>query len=63
MKTLNDITDAIRESFPSAPILYNAYSVADLLRQLYKECEHGDEEHRKWLKDKFEDFITKQIYK
>lgn len=27
-----------------------------LLDKLYLECEHGDEEHRQWLKDKFESF-------
>lgn len=30
------------------------------LEQLYKECEHGDEEHRQWLKDKFDDFYKRQ---
>lgn len=29
------------------------------LNQLYLECEHGDEEHRQWLKDKFNDFYKK----
>lgn len=28
------------------------------LEQLYKECEHGDEQHRKWLKDKFEEYYS-----
>ncbi len=26
------------------------------LDRLYLECEHGDIEHRKWLKDKFDAF-------
>jgi len=26
------------------------------LDKLYKECEHGDEGHRKWLKEKFNDY-------
>lgn len=26
------------------------------LENLYREIEHGDEEHRKWLRDKLEDF-------
>lgn len=30
-----------------------------MLKQLYKECEHGDDEHRKWLKDKFDDFYKR----
>lgn len=30
------------------------------LYELYDECEHGDEEHRKWLKDKFEDFLNRK---
>lgn len=30
------------------------------LDKLYKECEHGDEDHRKWLKDKFNDFYNRQ---
>jgi hypothetical protein len=29
------------------------------LDQLFKECEHGDAEHRQWLKDKFEDFYNR----
>lgn len=31
------------------------------LEELYKECEHGDEEHCKWLKDKFDDFYKRKI--
>lgn len=27
-----------------------------VLDQLFLECEHGDAEHRQWLKDKFEDY-------
>lgn len=27
------------------------------LNLLYAEVAHGDEEHRKWLKDKFDDFL------
>lgn len=30
------------------------------LDKLYEECEHGDEEHRQWLKDKFDDFYNRQ---
>lgn len=29
------------------------------LEQLFLECEHGDEQHRKWLKDKFDDYGKK----
>jgi hypothetical protein len=29
------------------------------LDELYLEIEHGDDEHRKWLKDKIEDFKTR----
>lgn len=32
----------------------------DLMRQLFKEIEHGDKEHRKWLKDKIKAFIKKK---
>lgn len=28
----------------------------ELLNRLYSECEHGDDEHRQWLKDKFDNF-------
>lgn len=31
-----------------------------LLEQLFKEIEHGDEEHRKWLYDKMEEFSKQQ---
>lgn len=31
------------------------------LNKLYEECKHGDEEHQKWLKDKFEDYLNKQL--
>lgn len=27
------------------------------LDKLYEECKHGDEEHQKWLKDKFENYL------
>lgn len=30
------------------------------LEQLFLECEHGDAEHRKWLKDKFNDYAKRQ---
>ncbi len=30
--------------------------VAKLLDRLYKRIEHGDDEHRKWLKDEIEKF-------
>lgn len=30
--------------------------VGECLDQLYVESEHGDTEHRQWLKDKFKDF-------
>lgn len=33
-----------------------------LLEGLFKEIEHGDEEHRKWLYDKLEDF-SKRYFK
>lgn len=29
------------------------------LEELFKECAHGDEEHRKWLYDKFQEFSEK----
>jgi len=32
-----------------------------LLEQLYKEIEHGDAEHRKWLWDKLEDFSRRKF--
>lgn len=31
-----------------------------LLRKLFSEIEHGDDEHRQWLKDKIEDFISRE---
>jgi bacterioferritin (cytochrome b1) len=31
--------------------------VAEVLRKLFKEIEHGEQEHRDWLKDKIETFI------
>lgn len=31
------------------------------LEELYLECEHGDEEHRKWLKDKFNSFLERKV--
>lgn len=30
-----------------------------MLEELYREIEHGDEEHRKWLWDKLEDFSAR----
>lgn len=32
-----------------------------LLDLLFKEIEHGDEEHRQWLKDKLEDFSKRHF--
>lgn len=34
------------------------------LDELFKECEHGDDEHRQWLKDKFNDYFerNKQLF-
>ena len=29
------------------------------LDNLFKECEHGDDEHRQWLRDKFNDYFEK----
>ncbi len=31
-----------------------------VLTELFAECEHGDAEHRKWLKDKFNDFADRK---
>lgn len=36
--------------------------IAEILRQLFLEIEHGDPEHRKWLKDKIENFIERENY-
>lgn len=38
------------------------YKICDLknaLDKLFVECEHGDEDHRKWLKNKFENFYNR----
>jgi bacterioferritin (cytochrome b1) len=32
-------------------------NTAEILRKLYEEIKHGDEEHQQWLKDKIEQFI------
>lgn len=32
-----------------------------LLEELYKEIEHGDSEHRKWLWDKLDEFSRKKF--
>lgn len=32
-------------------------SVKKILNDLYKEIKHGDKEHKKWLKDKIQEFI------
>lgn len=34
--------------------------LVSLLRELYEEIRHGDEEHQQWLKDKIEDFIKRK---
>lgn len=33
----------------------------DILNKLYEEVKHGDEEHQKWLKDKFNEFAQRLI--
>ncbi len=30
-----------------------------LIEELFKEIEHGDEEHRKWLKEKLDNFFDR----
>lgn len=37
-------------------------SIAEILRDLFREIEHGDQEHRSWLKNKIEDFIKIRGY-
>jgi len=32
-------------------------SVEEMFDLLFKSVEHGDEEHRQWLKDEFDKFI------
>jgi len=32
-----------------------------LLKELYEEIEHGDEEHRKWLWDKLDSFSRRKF--
>lgn len=34
--------------------------IAELLRELYIEIQHGDEEHKAWLRDKIEQFIKER---
>lgn len=34
-------------------------SLKAVLGQLFLECEHGDAEHRQWLKDKFDDYFKR----
>lgn len=31
------------------------------LDELYEQCKHGDEEHQKWLKDKFNAYSLENI--
>jgi hypothetical protein len=33
--------------------------ITDIMNQLFLECEHGDTEHRQWLKDKIEGFTDR----
>ena len=35
--------------------------LTERFNKLYEECKHGDDEHQKWLKNKFEDFINREI--
>lgn len=43
---------------------YNQFSqtvnTAQIIRQLYEEIKHGDEEHQNWLKHKIEEFIKER---
>jgi bacterioferritin (cytochrome b1) len=32
-------------------------SIAQILRELFEEIKHGDQEHQDWLRDKIELFI------
>ena len=36
-------------------------NLKELLDALYLECEHGDAEHRQWLKAKFDDFSSRNV--
>ena len=52
----------VQGDIPSEEIIeLNNLYLKQALDKLYKECEHGDDEHRKWLKDKFEDFYNKSL--
>lgn len=37
-----------------------ADDAAQLIRELYKEVAHGDLEHREWLHNSFENFISRK---
>lgn len=38
---------------------FEPLTLEEMFDQLFAETEHGDEEHRQWLKDKFTDFRLK----
>lgn len=40
-------------------ISLNKTALTLIFKMLYKDIEHGDEEHRKWLKDKMDEHLAK----
>lgn len=56
--TFKDVEDAYYEAFERG---WKCIDLKTVLNQLYKECEHGDQEHKDWLKNKFDEFYNKII--
>jgi hypothetical protein len=36
-------------------------NTVSLMRELYEEIKHGDDEHQRWLKDAIESFIERKV--
>lgn len=53
----NDETGYVK--YPDAIDAMNQFACTKIM-QLFTEIEHGDEEHRKWLKDKMVSFCKKE---
>jgi hypothetical protein len=48
--------ETVRKNHSKFKKMHSILNLKQILDELFAECEHGDAEHRQWLKDKFEDF-------
>ena len=64
VEILVDVSDQLNSDFEDIPLWVQDAMIIyakNKLDELYLDIEHGDEEHRKWLYDKIQEFKTKCV--